>query len=271
MLGRWLTGLRRRPSTPPRRWTTPPATRLYAVGDVHGRADLLKRCHAMIADDMAGFLAASSEHRVEVVHLGDYIDRGPASHQVLDLIDRPWPEQVRVVNLKGNHEAAMLAFLEAPLSSTAALWLDFGGLAVLQAYGIGLDPTLKPMDRLVTARDDLASALPPRHLEILHSLRLSHQAGDYLFVHAGVHPDRFHPDRPPDDQDEATWLWIREPFLSYPDLLAKRVIHGHTITPEPDIRPHRIGIDLGAYATGRLATVVLEADDPPRFLITASS
>ncbi|GAB4194821.1 MAG: metallophosphoesterase family protein [Thalassobaculales bacterium] len=257
MIGRLIAALRRAP----RGYALPPRLRVYAVGDVHGRADLLAGLHRRVAADAAGFLSADPSHRVEIVHLGDYIDRGPDPAGVLDLIARPWPDRFSVVNLKGNHEAALLAFLDSPGLETAG-WLDFGGLETLIAYGVRPDPALPPEPRLRAIRDGLAAVLAPRHLALLRGLTPWHRVGDYWFVHAGVDPSR-----PLEAQEEADLLWRRPAAAPPPRAPAGRVVHGHTVTREPEILPHRIGIDLGAYATGRLAAVALEAAAPPRILV----
>lgn len=259
MAGWW----RRTPAPSPR--GLPAGLVVYAVGDVHGRADLLERLHATIAADMAPFLDADPANRVELVHLGDYVDRGPASDAVLDLVARPWPARVRVINLKGNHEQAMLDFLDEPLAD-AGRWFGFGGLEALRAYGVALDLSLKPDERLARAREALNRALPERHRALLAGLVSSHRAGGFVFVHAGVDPRK-----PLDQQEDSALLWMREPFLSHPRPLARIVVHGHTVSKEPVVLPHRIGIDLGAYATGRLAALALRGDEPPRFLIAGGA
>ncbi|MBF0335633.1 MAG: serine/threonine protein phosphatase [Alphaproteobacteria bacterium] len=259
-MARWW---RRAPEAPRR--GLPPGVAVYAVGDVHGRADLLERMHDRIAADMAAFLGADPANTVEVIHLGDYVDRGPASNRVLDLVDRAWPERVRVTNLRGNHERAMLDFLDDP-ELAAGRWLGFGGLEALRAYGVALDLSLGEAERLGRAREALNRALPERHRALLAELVAWHRVGDYFFAHAGVDPRK-----PLDRQDESALLWMREPFLSHPRPLAQMVVHGHTVTKEPVVLPHRIGIDLGAYATGRLAALALRDGEPLRFLIVEAS
>lgn len=236
----------------------PDGRRVYAVGDIHGRHDLLVRLQAMIRDDAA----AAAPAECVVVYLGDYIDRGAASFEVIDtLIHDRLPDFAHVF-LKGNHEDMMLKYLAGGPAST---WLFNGGIAVLASYGvlggggfsIGLD-----LDEL---RRNLIAALPPAHRQFLDALQLRHVEGDYLFVHAGIEPQR-----PWAEQGEEVLLWIRGPFLRCTDWLGKRVVHGHSITAEPEIRPNRIGIDTGAFNSGRLTCAVLEGDRV-RFLQTSTA
>ncbi len=222
----------------------PPGIRIYAVGDVHGCADRLVMLHARIAADAA---ARPGPRRMVLVYLGDYVDRGPDSAGVLDLLGEPPPLRgAEAVTLMGNHERMMLDACD-PDGHPGALpfWLDNGGEATLESYGQGwdLDPT------------SLARALPPAHLALMRRCPLSWSAGGYLFVHAGVRPGV-----PLHRQDPADLAWIREPFLSFEGRLPQVVVHGHTPTRLPEIRPHRIGIDTGACFGGDLTCLVLEAD-----------
>ncbi|MBO1075783.1 metallophosphoesterase family protein [Roseomonas marmotae] len=215
----------------------PPGLRVYAIGDVHGCAGQLARLHDLIAADWAAMPA----RKAAVVHLGDYVDRGPDSPGVLRRIAGPAPiPGAESVALRGNHEAMMLDALAPSASPEArALWQINGGRATLAAYG---------------------GTVPDRDLEILRGLALSWRAGDYLFVHAGIVPGK-----PLDEQAEMDLLWIREPFLSWTGPLGMVVVHGHTPVPAPVIRPNRIGIDTGAVGGGPLTCLVLE-DDRLRFL-----
>ena len=157
------------------------------------------------------------------------------------------------VFLRGNHDDMMLRFLDDPLSGTE--WIDFGGLATLYSYGIHLPTTARSGGELQSAAEALREALPKRHLAFLNDLELSFTLGDYLFVHAGVDPER-----PLDDQRGEDLLWIRDAFLKSRRTLGKTVVHGHTPTDEPVVRRNRIGIDTGAFATGTLSCLVLERD-----------
>ena len=222
-----------------------PDLRLYAIGDVHGRADLLRRLHAMIRSDAE----AAAERRWRVVYLGDYVDRGPDSRGVIDILaGEPLPGFERVC-LKGNHEDAMVRFLGD--IGVAFAWFDFGGAATLASYGV---PTPNPfdLDELLAAQRALIAALPRSHLDFLRNLELTHSEGDYLFVHAGVRPGVALK-----MQQEEDMLWIREPFLQSKVRFGKIVVHGHSISYEPEFRDNRIGIDTGAFATDRLTCLVL--------------
>lgn len=201
--------------------------------------------------------------RLVVVFLGDYIDRGLESAGVIDRLAGPSPPRFERVFLRGNHEDAMLRFLEDV--STGPLWLGNGGDATLYSYGVRFQPGLPYDERLAALQADLRARLPPAHLDFLRGLPCRHDEGDYLFVHAGIRPGV-----PIDMQSVEDMLWIREPFLSARADLGKVVVHGHTINAEttaPEIRAHRIGIDTGAYATGKLTCLVLEGETR-RFLQT---
>jgi serine/threonine protein phosphatase 1 len=231
---------------------TPVGERIYAVGDIHGRADLLVALLARIDDD----LSARPIGDAVQVFLGDYIDRGPDSRQVLDLlIDRQ--RQHKVLCLKGNHEVYAVQALREP--SVVSEWLKMGGVATLLSYGV----MPASHDDVQTQRETAAAfrrALPDSHQHFLRRLALSFSYGDYFFAHAGVRPEI-----PLQQQYERDLLWIRDDFLLHEEDFGKVVIHGHTPTPEPEIRSNRINIDTGAYATGRLTCLVLE-NDQMRFL-----
>lgn len=227
--------------------SVPPRLRVYAIGDVHGRADLLDQTFSRIDAD----LKRDPPPRVLEILLGDYIDRGPASRQVLDrLIARS--RQRRSVFLKGNHETYIDDFLRNPASLDD--WRQYGALETLMSYG------LKPkVNAVATEQAELArefeQALPAVHRQFLASLTTSFTCGDFLFVHAGVRPGV-----PLADQKEEDMLWIREDFLLCEDDFGKVVVHGHTPVREPDFHPNRINIDTGAYATGKLTCLVIEHD-----------
>lgn len=225
----------------------PEGTRVYAIGDIHGRADLLAQLHEAIAADAA----AHPGSRKVLVYIGDYVDRGLQSKEVIDLVLDHRPDGFEIVCLKGNHEALMLDFLED--AQYAQVWIQNGGNATLYSYGVHLEDRGKPGDKIERARLHLAKVLPERHRRFLADLPLLHVEGDYFFVHAGVRP-RVALDR----QDEREMLWIRDEFLSSNVDHGKVVVHGHSISWEPDIRANRIGIDTGAFASGVLTCLVLE-------------
>jgi serine/threonine protein phosphatase 1 len=240
----WDSLLSRTKKVAPR---TADGVRIYAIGDVHGRADLLAPLFAGIDADMTAFPAS----QVIEVLLGDYIDRGLQSREVLDmLISRSRRHQM--VCLTGNHETYIPSFLHNP--EILDQWRSFGGLETLLSYGVtpSLNPDQKERRELAEAFD---RALPSSHRWFLSNLNRSFSCGDYFFAHAGVRPGV-----PLSEQHEDDLLWIREDFLLHEHGFGKIVIHGHTPVKEPDIRPNRINIDTGAYATSKLTCLVLEDD-----------
>jgi serine/threonine protein phosphatase 1 len=232
----------------PTRPRVPEGVRVYAVGDIHGRLDLLDTLLARIDADLAGHDAEMSLQ----VFLGDYIDRGQASAQVIERLIRRG-ETHPTICLKGNHEACLLEFLENPEVLTA--WSRNGGLTTLLSYG--LEPVLQTdMDTRSILSAELAEVMPARHLAFLSGLPLTFTCGDFLFVHAGVRPGI-----PFARQREEDLLWIRDAFLCHEAAFEKIVVHGHTPVMEPQILANRINIDTGAYATGRLTCLRLEGED----------
>jgi hypothetical protein len=232
-------------SSPETSAAVPDGVRIYAVGDIHGRSDLLVRLlHAIDAD-----CSRRPAIRPVTVFIGDYIDRGPCSREVLDLLAR-WRRDNEAVFLRGNHEIFLRRFLDD--SRTLEVWRQHGGLETLLSYG--LKPSLNP-DRTEQVRlaDQLANVLPDAHLEFLESLALFYDCGDFLFVHAGIRPGI-----PIHEQTEDDLLWIREEFLAHERPFERFVVHGHTPVSAPDRRPNRINIDTGAFATGRLTCIVVE-------------
>lgn len=238
-----LFGQRRRTEEP----SVPKGTRVYAIGDIHGRADLLREMHRKIREDFA----RAPVERPVVVYLGDYIDRGLDSRQVIDLLlDEPLDGFERV-HLRGNHEDFMLRFLED--ASLGHSWLLNGGDATIYSYGVGQGDAALPEDRILHIQAALATALPSRHLDFLRGLSFSHVEGDYLFVHAGIRPAV-----PLEKQDPLDLMWIRDEFLHSTVRHSKVVVHGHSIQFTPEVKPNRIGIDTGAYATGTLTCLMLQ-------------
>jgi serine/threonine protein phosphatase 1 len=236
-----------------------PATRVYAVADIHGRPDLLSAIHASIAEDLAEAKVA----RAVAVYLGDYIDRGNGSRQVIDMLCAPSPPGLDRVFLKGNHEAMMLSFLDG--STSCGTWIMNGGVATMRSYGIdlgGFGDMPRGRDSEDALRARLRAALPEAHARFFAGLKLWHVEGNCLFVHAGVRPGI-----PLERQDPHDLLWIRHEFLAARRPFDGLVVHGHTINPAPEIHEHRIGIDTGAYLSDALTCAVLQ-DDRVRFLRT---
>lgn len=223
--------------------------RVYAIGDVHGRFDCLQQIERAIVRDNA---ARPPVAGAQVIFLGDYVDRGLASADVVERLSKPGFAGLPARYLIGNHEDALLRFLADPQS--AASWLTWGGAATLASYGIAISqaPTRA---QLVAAQQALKTALPATHLDFLMQLELMIELGDYLFVHAGIRPGV-----PIHRQRRADVLEIREPFLSNTGPFPRRIVHGHTVTNDPEVLPHRISVDTGAYATGRLTAAVIEDD-----------
>jgi serine/threonine protein phosphatase 1 len=225
--------------------STPADTRIYAVGDVHGRADLLDKLQGLIAKDAD----RAPETRKVVVYLGDYIDRGPDSAGVIDrLIDGPLGGLEQVF-LMGNHEEFFLRFLEDP--EVGPLWVTNGGGATLASYGVKVAEACTPKDMGALSRA-LQKNLPEEHLTFLNSLWVKHREGDYLFVHAGIRPGV-----PLERQSDEDFLWIREPFLGSPDEHEVVVVHGHTPVEAAEVHGNRIAVDTGAVWSGRLTAAVL--------------
>lgn len=228
----------------------PPGRRVYAIGDVHGRADLLvKLLEDLRADvDRGGF-----EGRPILVFLGDYIDRGFQSKDVIDILLGDMLSPFETYFLKGNHEAAMLQFLTDP--TIGPRWAEFGGIETLVSYGIRPPRTRTSREQWQQASDELNAVLPPEHLDFLNHLDLSVRIGDYVFVHAGVRPGV-----PLDEQSEYDLLWIREEFLADRRPLGAVIVHGHTPASAPHRDSRRIGLDTGAYLSGKLTAARFERD-----------
>jgi len=225
----------------------PDGLRVYAIGDVHGRADLLQSLLTVIDAD----LSRSAPERAIQVFLGDYVDRGPDSRAVLDLLIAR-SKTHETVCLKGNHEVFLLEVLKDP--TRLQEWRHYGGLLTLVSYGIS--PTMNPSaEQQVELIEGLRRALPPEHLAFLQQLPSSFTCGDFFFVHAGVKPGV-----PLERQKDEDLLWIREEFLNSEDRFGKYIVHGHTPVSVPDIRPNRINIDTGAYATGNLTLLTIQGD-----------
>jgi serine/threonine protein phosphatase 1 len=225
--------------------TMEPGRRLYCIGDIHGRLDLLRELHRMIRDD-----AAECDGQPAIVYLGDYIDRGLQSREVIDeLLEAPLTG-FDAVHLLGNHEQTLLDFLQYP--EHAAGWLAWGGRETLASYGVPLPPEFRSPD-VVALRDALQARISERHLEFFRQMPLTHVAGDYLFVHAGIRPGV-----PLQEQSDSDLLWIRRDFTGSTEAHGHVVVHGHSIAEEVELLPNRIGIDTGAFYTGVLTCLVLE-------------
>jgi len=236
----------RAPRTGPKEWRGASGARAYAIGDVHGRLDLLERMIATIDRDRR----ASGRARDYLILLGDLIDRGPDSRGVIEFLMRLPTDGLRPVFLMGNHEEMLLRVLgDEP--QAVAQWLTFGGYEFAQSYGVevGRLAVLAPAD----AADMIRAAIPPAHLAFIESFADSFTFGDYLFVHAGLRPGKCL-----EEQDTHDLRWIREEFLNDSSDHGCMVVHGHTISAAPEEMENRIGIDTGAYQTGILTAIRIE-------------
>ena len=227
----------------------PAGSCVYAIGDIHGRFDLLETLIAKIESDVE---TLDLDQKPTIVFLGDYIDRGLQSRQIIDLFLGDRLADFETVYLMGNHEEALLNFLQDP--NFGEKWAMYGGAETLFSYGlqpphrdIGRGGNLALRDAWVTLWNQFRVSLPEEHLSFYRSLKLSHTIGDYIFVHAGLRPGI-----PVDQQREEDLLWIREEFLAASGDFEKLVVHGHTPSDSVYRDNRRIGLDTGAYLTGRL-------------------
>jgi serine/threonine protein phosphatase 1 len=241
----WKSILGPRKRRPERRFRTAPDERIYAIGDVHGRADLLCDVLEAVDSDIRHY----PDRRCITVLLGDYIDRGADSQAVIEMLTARMQHRSTVC-LMGNHELMLLRFLQDPELWDA--WSASGGIPTVISYGIRPPPRPTSEQKVELARA-LASALPQHHYTFLVNLPFVFESGDILFVHAGLKPGV-----PVERQNPEDMTWIREEFLAYRGDFGRFIVHGHTPVEEPDIRSNRINIDTGAYATGRLSCVILE-------------
>jgi serine/threonine protein phosphatase 1 len=240
---------------PPR---VPPGYRVYAIGDIHGRLDLLDRLLEQIAADEAGRPGAETV----LLFLGDLIDRGPSSAEVVERVRTLDRRGRRVVHLSGNHEEVLLRLLRGE-GELIHDWLRFGGAECAKSYGIDVAALRSrgPDEAVRLLREGIPSEHQAFLLDFVDTMRI----GDYLFVHAGIRPGVDLA-----DQTQADLRWIREPFLDHDRDHGFVVVHGHTIVDEVDVRANRIGIDTGAYRSGVLTAIALE-DTDCRFLQTGAA
>jgi serine/threonine protein phosphatase 1 len=237
------------PSRPPQPHAVPEGRRIYAVGDIHGRLDLLDDILAMIERDSV----ARGPADVMIIFLGDLVDRGPHSCRVVERLIAFSKGPLSTRFLMGNHEEVFLRTLNGDLRALRFL-LRIGGRETILSYGIDGE-ALRAMDfeELLAA---LQEKVPAEHIAFLSAFEESIEVGDYLFVHAGIRPGIA-----TEEQSSSDLRWIREDFLRHRDSFGKLVIHGHSITDDVDLRSNRIGIDTGAFATGRLTAIGLEKDE----------
>jgi serine/threonine protein phosphatase 1 len=237
------------PATGLRRAAVPAGTVVYALGDIHGCADLLAELHRSIFADAAG---RAAQRRV-IVYLGDYASRRPHGRKVIEMLLHPAPRGFERVTLKGNHEDVLLRFLDGEIGA-GETWMQCGGIAALREYGIdgfqvGTVPDLASIQRRFRA------AFPDDYERFYRSLALRHREGGYGFVHGGVRPGVLF-----EEQSEHDLIWIREPFLQSNADFGLTIVHGHSIVKTPEVRDNRIGIDTGAFKSGVLTCLVLEGE-----------
>ena len=221
---------------------------VYAVGDIHGRTDLLAELLRRIEVDAQA--SATAETRT-LIFLGDYIDRGPDSRGVIETLVAGLPRGFEAHFLKGNHEALLLGFLDD--AATLEAWLLNDGDTTMASYGVDIDALYRDRAPPAEWRDAFAAALPDTHLRFFRDLALSVSRGGYVFVHAGIRPGVALA-----DQMESDLVWIRRPFLDWNEPFEKFVVHGHTPGHEPVTRANRICVDTGACFTGHLTALRLE-------------
>lgn len=223
----------------------PPATRVYAIGDVHGRADLLRDLVERIDEDVH---RRPIEQAIEV-YLGDYVDRGHDSKSVIDILCRRLVDR-NAICLRGNHEAILEDFLRDP--DVLRGWKRLGGLNTLTSYGVPISASAPVVP--LTIHRAFCDVFPRTHELFLQCLRNTYQCGDYLFVHAGIRPGV-----PLEQQVQDDLIWIRDEFLHSDRDHGWMIVHGHTPVDRPEICSNRINIDTGAVFTGQLTCLVLEA------------
>lgn len=232
-----------------------PASRAYAIGDVHGRLDLLDALLQTIEEDSRARPAA----KTFIVLLGDLVDRGPDSRGVVDRLLNYRPDFARTVYLMGNHEEFLLNVIEGD-TDLVGNWLTYGGEECAASYGISQGWLLNATPYAIC--QELGKRVPAGHTAFLRSFGDSFRFGDYLFVHAGIRPGVALEDQRPEDL-----RWIRDEFLNDRTDHGVIVVHGHTIVAAPEERRNRIGIDTGAYRSGVLTAVAIEGND--RWFLTA--
>ncbi len=229
--------------------------RIYAVGDVHGRAGLLRKMLRAIAQDARNH----PNHKIIEVFLGDYIDRGLESREVINLLLSPPPQGHQRICLLGNHEETLLRFLDNP--NILRDWRNYGGFATLDSYGVGIPASMSP-EKLNILRDAFQRNLPAAHLAFIKSLPLTYVNGDYLFVHAGVPPHL-----PLHEQKPEHLLWIRDKFLYHSDFFDHYVVHGHSPMKAPDIQHNRANIDISVAEKNSLCCMVITGSERRVFVV----
>lgn len=223
----------------------PDGIRIYAIGDVHGRLDLLQKMHETIARD----LAQHPGRDWRVIHLGDYVDRGPDSKGVADFLIAACKADSRTLAIAGNHDIGFLEFLARP--SAEGLFAHNGGRETARSYGVDID--FRTPETLRDGHAGLLDAVPDSHFAFYRRLGRHLEFGDFFFCHAGIRPGR-----PLEDQDPDDLIWIRGDFLNYPGLHPKVIVHGHTPEADVEVMANRVNVDTGAFKSGRLSALVID-------------
>lgn len=242
---------------PVRDYAGPAGQRVYAVGDIHGRVDLLDDLLARIERDIADRPIRTAA----LVFLGDLIDRGPSSAEVVERLSSLQNFPAKTLFLMGNHEEVLLRVLNAE-PDLVYDWLGYGGDAFVESYGLNAAALQALSEERIA--ELLRATIPPAHIAFIESFGDTFRFGDYLFVHAGIRPGV-----PVEEQQPKDLRWIRAPFLTDAHDHGCLVVHGHTISDGVERRPNRIGIDTGAYRTGTLTAAVVEGKDL-RFIATGA-
>ena len=235
-------------------FTVPDGIRVYAIGDMHGRVDLLRKLQAMIRADVPEKRTGAVPTRNIVIYLGDYLDRGDRCRELIDLILDDPIEGATTFYLRGNHEQKVLDFLQD--EETGPEWIFWGGDATLRSYGVDIEDPRFGQEGWPWLQDEFRRRFPVRHLSFLENQQFSHIVGDYFFTHAGVKPGV-----PLLEQSPKDLMWIRKEFLNSDLDFGKKVVHGHTIVDDVTVLPNRIAIDTGAWRTNKLSCLVLEQDN----------
>ncbi|WP_184018553.1 metallophosphoesterase family protein [Sphingobium boeckii] len=228
---------------------TPDDQRIYAIGDIHGRLDLFDALLQQIDED----LKSRPRKKTSIILLGDLIDRGPESRGVVERAMALKCGSSSIRFLKGNHEEVFLRALKGD-SQVMRFLIRIGGKSTVMSYGVSEEEynalDYEDLTALLMAR------VPQSHVDFLESFDDMIEMGDYVFVHAGIRPDV-----ELDAQTSSDMRWIRDEFLDCQDSFGKMIVHGHTITEDIEYRSNRIGIDTGAYASGKLTAIGLEGTD----------
>lgn len=231
----------------------PDGMRLYAIGDVHGRHDLLAAMHRRIESELEH--APGSDWRI--IHLGDYVDRGPDSRSVIDFLIETRKRDPRNIMLAGNHDIGMLEFLAE--AEPDGLFVNYGGVQTAQSYGVDLlrdGHWYGKAQAIARGHMALVKAVPHSHIDFLQSLTFSATFGDFFFCHAGIRPGV-----PLDRQNQQDLIWIRDAFHDHPGLFSKVIVHGHTPVPEAEVKANRVNVDTLAWKSGTLSALAVNGGD----------